>query len=211
MPDKQQTQITLSRVKRQTAYVPIVGTSPLIVHAWSQKARQELLAPQVSRTRAKKELRDQQAEYEGSIHWLDEDHTRSGFPSVALKAAIVGAARMFEGVTMTQLKPAIFINGEGPDRLIPIDGEVRCREDIVRVGGKGPGTGTAMTRWRGEYREWRMLLEVVYLPTVLDLDSVVALVDAAGVGGIGEWRPEKAPTGSYGTFMVDDSREILEA
>jgi len=38
-----------------------------------------------------------------------------------------------------------------------------------------------------------------------DEGSILALADAAGVGGIGEWRPTspKSATGSYGTFEVD--------
>ena len=36
-------------------------------------------------------------------------------------------------------------------------------------------------------------------------DQHAALVDAAGIGGVGEWRPTspKSATGSYGTFRVD--------
>ena len=39
---------------------------------------------------------------------------------------------------------------------------------------------------------------------MIDEASVIALVDAAGMGGVGEWRPSapKSATGSYGQFRV---------
>jgi hypothetical protein len=40
---------------------------------------------------------------------------------------------------------------------------------------------------------------------MLSAESVIAIVDAAGLGGVGEWRPSKAKTGLYGTFEVDPS------
>ena len=199
--------VTLIRLKRETAIVPIVGTSPLVVHAWSKKAREDVVGPHVGNARPRKELRDPQAEYLDSLYHLDGD--RTGFPASGIKAAIVTAARLFDGISMTTLKPAIHVSGEGPQQLIPIEGEHRLREDLVRIGGKGQGTGTATTRWRGEYVEWKMLVEVTYLSALLDLNSLVNLVDGAGVGGIGEWRPEKSPTGSLGTFKVDDTRDVV--
>ena len=50
------------------------------------------------------------------------------------------------------------------------------------------------------YREWSAMLTVEFVPSVIDLDSVVALVDAGGTNGVGEWRPEKS--GSFGTYEV---------
>ena len=40
------TQIALKRVQRQQARVEVKGTAPLIVHAWSTKAREMMLAAQ---------------------------------------------------------------------------------------------------------------------------------------------------------------------
>jgi len=76
-----------------------------------------------------------------------------------------------------------------------INGEPGMREDMVRV-----GMGTADIRYRAEYRDWSALIRVEFVPSVIDLGSVVALIDAGGTNGIGEWRPEK--NGSYGTYEV---------
>lgn len=75
------------------------------------------------------------------------------------------------------------------------------REDMVRV-----GTGTDL-RFRPEFHDWTALLTVTYVTTALDRGSLLALIDAGGMGvGVGEWRPEKR--GQNGTYTIDDSREV---
>ena len=69
------------------------------------------------------------------------------------------------------------------------------REDMVRV-----GMGTADIRYRAEYAKWRATLKVQFLPNLIDLGSVVALIDAGGMNGVGEWRPERS--GLNGTYRV---------
>ena len=64
-------------------------------------------------------------------------------------------------------------------------------------------SGTADLRYRAEYFPWSADVYVNFVPSLLSPDSVLALVDAAGLGGIGEWRPSKAKTGIFGTFRVD--------
>jgi hypothetical protein len=60
--------------------------------------------------------------------------------------------------------------------------------------------GTADIRYRAEYPEWSAVVRVEFAPHMIDAASVVALVDAGGRVGIGEWRPEKG--GIYGTYGV---------
>jgi hypothetical protein len=51
---------------------------------------------------------------------------------------------------------------------------------------------------------------VIYLPDVMSLDTIVALVDAGGFVGLGEGRPGSrlSQTGTWGTFQVDDNKEV---
>ncbi len=190
----QEESIEITAISKAIASVEIKGTSPLIVHAWSSKAKQMILDKQQGRKPAK-ELKDPQADYEASMYRLpDGGH---GFPVVAFKAATVGGARYFNGVTMVQMRQALFFRGDpsAPDLVrINTSGPI-MREDMVRV-----GMGTADIRYRAEYRDWAALRTVVYLPSVISLDSIVALVEAGGMGGIGEWRPEKG--GTFGTYEV---------
>ena len=193
-----QNTVSLKRIVREVAVVDIKGTAPLIVHRWSEKARTMMLDAQQGR-KTPKQLKDPQADYESSMYKF-EDGT-AGFPVMAFKSATVkGGGRLFgKAVKMTELRQLLIFlaNGVGTDgtQLVSIKGEATMREDMVRV-----GMGTADIRYRAEYRDWTAQLRIEFVPSVIDIDSVVALVDAGGTNGIGEWRPEKS--GSYGTYEV---------
>lgn len=186
-----------------TLYVPIIGTAPLIVHRWSEKAKRQMLDAQQGR-KTPREIRDPQADYESSLYRTADGGY--GYPVLAFKAATVGAARFFgRSVKMTELRQFIFLRGTLSDdktmQLVPIDGVPRMREDMVRV-----GTGTDL-RYRAEFVEWRAILQVVFVSSALSASSVLSLIDAGGLGvGVGEWRPEKR--GQNGTFEVDRTREV---
>lgn len=194
--------VHIARISAETLRVPIVGTAPLIVHAWSQKAKQAMLDAQQGR-KSPKEIRDPEADYRDSLYYTDDGY---GFPVLAFKAATVGAARFFgKSVRMTELRQFLFMNGvPSKDRatlLTPIEGEPRMREDMVRV-----GMGTDL-RYRGEFVDWRAVLTVTYVTTALSRESVLSLIDAGGLGvGVGEWRPERR--GQNGTYSLDSEREV---
>jgi hypothetical protein len=190
--------ISLHPLDLRIVEVPVVGDTEYISHRWSEKAKAMMLAAQTSKTRVKKQPKDPQADYEGSIYRLDDG--RSGIPAAAFKVAIVGACRLFEGVKMTHVKTVIRVLGEGPEQLVPIEAEPYMREDMVRL-----ETGVADIRYRAGFWPWAVLLRVRYVATVIDLSSVINLVDAAGQGGVGEWRPSapKSSSGSFGTFHVE--------
>lgn len=190
-------QIILTPIKRQTLLVQIEGLAPLIVHRFDEKAKRQILENQIkTKAKQKRPPQDPQAEYEASRYRLPDG--RDGFPAVGFKSAIVGAARLFDGVTLVQLKQAVFVRGEGSEQLVPLDAEPRMREDVTRF------QGSTGLRYRAEYFPWSVTLEVVHVPSVISPESVVALVNAGGLGGVGEWRPSapKSLTGSYGTFTV---------
>lgn len=190
--------ITLRRIERNTAKIDIRGVSPLIVNRWSEKAKQQMLDAQQTKARAKKEPKDPVALFESSKYLLPDG--RDGFPSVGFKAAIVHAARLFDGITQVMLKQTLYVHGDGPDQLVPLEYD-QCimREDTPRN-----ASGVADLRYRAMYWPWRATLTVEFLGSQLDNDSLVALIDAAGIGGIGEWRPTspKSATGTYGKFEV---------
>ena len=199
-------QIQLNKIDVETLNVPIIGTTPLIVHRWSDKAKRQMLDAQQGKKKVK-EVRDPQADYESSFYRIaTDDGDRYGFPVLAFKAATIGAARFYDkSVTMTSLRQMLFFKGiltkADPQQLVEIDGEPHMREDVVRV-----GQGTDL-RYRGEFTEWSAVLNVSYVTSSLSRDSVLSLIDAGGMGvGIGEWRPQKS--GEFGTYMIDHSREI---
>ena len=174
----------------------IVGESPLIVHAWSAKAKQEMLDKQMKRATPKKEAKDPEADYEACFYRLPDG--RYGFPTVAFKSAAVDAATQVSGLTKVFLRGAFHTVGE----LVPIIGEPRMREDMVKI-----GMGVADIRYRPEFPEWSADLEVRFNTNNLSLEQLVHLFNQAGFScGVGEWRPQK--DGSYGMFRVEQVHEL---
>lgn len=176
-----------------TVSIRIKGVTPLIVHKWSDKAKQMMLDTQMGKAKAKRPLKDPEQDYEDSMYKTEDGST--GFPATGFKAAIVGACRMIDGLPMTQAKIAIRVNGD----IVKINGQPRMREDMVRL-----QTGVADIRYRAEYPEWSATLSITYNKGMISLEQLVNLLNAAGFGGIGEWRPSapKSASGSYGCFEV---------
>jgi hypothetical protein len=196
-------EIQIDPIGVERIQVPIIGTTPLIVHRFSEKAKRQML-DNMQGKKTPKERKDPAAEFEGAFYRFEDGS--NGFPVIAFKAATVSAARFYgKDVTMTALRQYLFFRGEdGVDgvSLAPLEGEARMREDVVRVG-KG---GTDL-RYRPEFRKWSTVLDVTYVTSALTRSSVLGLIDAGGLGvGVGEWRPEKK--GEKGTYRVDPDRDV---
>jgi len=185
--------VALAPLEIKAMKLKLVGDAPLICHAWSQKAKQEMLDKQMGKAGAakKKKAKDPEQDFKDSLYvHPDGGH---GFPAVAFKAAAVSACRQ-GSLKMTVVRGAFHVVGE----LVKIDGKPTMREDMVRV-----GSGVADIRYRGEFKTWSCELVIRYNNT-LSAEQIVSLFEVAGFSvGIGEWRPEKSPTGGYGLFHVE--------
>jgi len=183
--------IELKKINIQLATIELVGDSPLIVHAWSEKVKRGMLDKQMKKAKGAQQAKDPQRDYEEAFYRL-EDGT-PGFPAIGFKASAVSAAGRFcEGMKMTEVRGAFHI----PCELVPILGKPNMREDMVRV-----GMGTADIRYRPEFKKWRASIPIRYNADKISLEQIVNLFNQAGFGvGVGEWRPEK--DGSYGMFHV---------
>lgn len=195
--------ISLDQIAAETLEVPIVGTAPLIVHRFSEKAKRQMLDATQGR-KTPKEPKDPHAEYDAAFYRM-KDGESFGFPAVAFKKATVGAARFYgKDVSMAALKQCMFFKGEpGADGqgLFPVSGEPQMREDVVTV-----GRGSDL-RYRPEFVEWSTTLTVTYVLSSLTRSSILSLIDAGGMGvGVGEWRPEKG--GDFGTYRIDPTRDV---
>jgi hypothetical protein len=176
--------------------ITLVGDSPLICHAWSSKAKKEMLAKQMKTAKMAKEAKDPQRDYEESLYHLPEGG--HGFPAVGFKSAAVTACSHVSGVTKVVSRGAFHIVGD----MVKIDGTPQPREDMVKI-----AMGTADIRYRGEFREWRCTFTVRYNAGVMSADQIVNLFNVAGFAvGVGEWRPER--DGSFGMFHVASPDEM---
>ncbi len=214
---KQEVGIELPQLNIGLMEITIIGDSPLIVHAWSHKAKRQMLDKQTKAAKGAREAKDPKADFEASMYRLADGGY--GFPSVGFKTSAVTAGTSIAGLTKIQARQAFHVIGEDVDvagafegsisrlNLVRIHGTPQMREDLVRV-----GMGTADLRYRAEFPEWHAKLLVRYNKNVLSEAQIMNLINTAGFAvGCGEWRPER--DGAYGMFHIADEKEMskLEA
>lgn len=215
---KENVGIELPKLDIRLMEVTVVGDSPLIVHAWSQKAKLEMLGKQMKVAKGAKEAKDPKADFEASLYRLADGGY--GFPSVGFKNAAVTACTSVAGITKIAARQAFHILGEDVDVHGAFEG-TKARHNLVRIDGGAPsmredtvriGMGTADLRYRGEFADWSAKLLVRYNGNVLSESQILNILNVAGFAvGVGEWRPEK--DGMSGMFHVADERDLarLEA
>ena len=117
-----------SNIDTQEGKIRIVGDSPLIMHAWSAKAKREMLGKQLGVTKtAAREKKNPVEDFVSSMYWLTpmpEEFTaetvaealrtaRFGFPVTAIKqAAITAAYQLGWTPNKTSLRGAFYIEPE---------------------------------------------------------------------------------------------------
>lgn len=202
--------------------IRIYGDTHLIMHAWSAKAKKEMLDAQQGKKKGKqKEPKNPVFDFVESIYWLDEkppitndmsvedsekafaefmqnNNPRFGFPATAFKqAAISSAYRMGWSKDKASIRGAFYIQGDENGMVEILSDMPTMREDMVRI-----GQGTADLRYRGEFRNWYADLNISYNKNGnYSLDSIVNMINAGGyICGVGEWRPER--DGTNGMFHV---------
>lgn len=205
--------IRIQRIQVEKIFVPIVGTAPLIVHRFDEKARKAMLEKQTAR-KSLREVRDPQAEYEACMYRIAVDNGKKGtgeawgFPVSAFRKATIGAARFYDkSVSMTGLRQMFMVKGvltkADPLALVAITGTPELREDTVKL-----PNGNAEVRFRAMFPEWSAMLEIDFVASSIEEESLLGLVEAGGqFVGVGDWRPEK--TGQFGTYEIGGTVEKL--
>lgn len=222
--------ITIKPLKKVTTNISIVGDTPLIIHAWGEKAKKQMLAAQQKTKKDKKamDIRDPFSEFMNALYWVTEkpeDDTpeafeeaiangaKFGFPTIAIKQAALSAAYR-AGVIPNQvgMKCSFFLNGAesysmgNGCELSVIDTKTppRCQEDMVKIGGM---TKVADLRYRPVFDDWRIHLKVTLIDTgAFTMESIINAIEMGGaMNGIGEWRMEK--NGEFGRYHVEIDEE----
>jgi len=207
---KEVKQILIPPLKIQRVDIKLVSYTPqdeLIMHAWSEKAKKEMLAKQKKEAKQGKEAKDPERDYRESLYWLnrkaphdridvqDADpakHELFGFKTIAFKASAVKAANDV-GISMTVTRRAFHIFGE----FVQVHYErMYMREDMVRLNG-----GVADIRYRGAFVNWWVVISAELNIGIMSPDQLANLFNTAGFAvGVGEWRPER--NGVSGRFRV---------
>jgi hypothetical protein len=191
----------------------IVGDTPLIVHAWSEKAKRLMLEKQTKAAAMAKEAKNPDEDFLQSLYTIEGGGY--GFPSVAIKDAMVTACTSVAGVTKVAARQAFRVVGEQAlvkgahpglvmrqDLVRILGSQPQMREDMVRI-----GMGTADIRYRGQFWPWCMEISLAYNKALLSDSQLVNLLNVAGFGvGVGEWRSEK--DGQFGAFHVAEVKEV---
>lgn len=214
MATKKTEVIEIRPIEIKKVTVRVVGDTPLIMHAWSEKAKRMMLEAQMGIAKGKKkEVKNPADDFIRSMYWLTpmpEDGTmesfeeaiangaRFGFPVTAFKQAAISAAyRMGWAKDKMSMRGAFFIDSD-ENGMIEIHSDTpEMREDMVKV-----GMGTADIRYRGEFKNWYADLTISYNANgQYSLENIVNIINAGGyVCGVGEWRPER--DGQNGMFHV---------
>ena len=214
MATKKTEVIEIRPIEIKKVTVRVVGDTPLIMHAWSEKAKRMMLEAQMGIAKGKKkEVKNPADDFIRSMYWLTpmpEDGTvesfeeaiangaRFGFPVTAFKQAAISAAyRMGWAKDKMSMRGAFYIDSN-ENGMIEIHSDApEMREDMVKV-----GMGTADIRYRGEFKNWYADLTISYNANgQYSLENIVNIINAGGyVCGVGEWRPER--DGQNGMFHV---------
>lgn len=199
--------------------VRVMGDTPLIMHAWDEKAKLILANPELAKL-YKKDPRNPVHSFIQSMYWITEkpqtkatmapedceelfaeavrNGARWGFPVTAFKQAAISAAyRMGWSKDKMSLRGAFYIDAD-ENGLVEIHSDTPVlREDMVKI-----GMGTADIRWRGEFRNWYADLDITYNASgQYSLEDIINIINAGGyICGVGEWRPER--DGQYGMYHV---------
>jgi hypothetical protein len=206
--------IEIRPIQIKTASIHIVGDTPLIMHAWSEKAKREMLEKQMKVTKTKaKDAKNPVEDFIRSMYWLTPmpeqmtqegfenaiaNGARFGFPVTAFKQAAISAAyRMGWAKDKMSMRGSFFITGDENQMLEIKSDPPIMREDMVKI-----GMGTADIRYRGEFRNWSADIEISFNENGQhSLEQIINIINAGGyVCGVGEWRPER--DGQYGMFHV---------
>lgn len=212
--------IEIKPIQMKTVQVTIEGDTPLIMHAWSEKAKRMMLEAQQGKKKGKaKEYKNPVADFITSMYWLEgmpdidgkdeeecmvlfeeaiENGAKFGFPITALKQAALSAAHRFGySKNKVSMQGIFFIETDYGDKLLIESDTPVMREDMVKL-----ATGVADIRYRGEFRNWKTTFRLKYNENGgYSLENIINIINAGGIAcGLGEWRVEK--DGDFGRYHV---------
>ncbi len=197
--------VVIPPLNKKVMEVTIVGDTDYISHAWSEKAKKQMLDKQMKKAKQGKQAKDPEQDYRESLYWLNKNgdripvknidpakHGMFGIRTISFKAAAVRAATDV-GLKMTDTRRAFHILGD----FVRIEyGELKMDESMVRI-----GSGVADLRYRGVFVDWSCKLQIQYNADLFSPEQIINLLNTAGFGvGVGEWRVER--DGSHGMFHV---------
>lgn len=196
----------------------IVGDTPLITHAWSEKAKREMLQKQVKAVKGGKDVRDPQSDFVSSLYEMGNGGY--GFPAMGFKNCVISAAHKDRGIARTAVLSALWIDADLV-RVRPALAGAICDMPLLRIYGTEPenredmvkiGSGlnkVANLAYRGQFSVWAMKVSGEFNSNIITAEALAFLIDEAGRAyGLGEWRNERK--GMFGAFHLASEDEEAE-
>jgi len=206
MPVKKDDAIEVMEIKQGRLVCNVLGTSPLVLNAMSNKVKRGLLSPSKKNAAEKASTlkHNPEDEFRESAYRATEKDapTRILFPSVAFKAALADAAKDIPGAAKAQVGRLTYVNGD----YVSVYGVPQLWMAVTR---SADMNRTPDIRTRAILPQWACQISITYIATILKEITVGRLLAAAGImRGVGDGRPEKGKL-SYGQFELvaaDDKR-----
>lgn len=200
----------------QKGEVWIKGTAPLVMHKFSDKAKNMMREKQAAGTTANtkkgnRAAKDFNALFEGARHRSFEGW--DGIPAAAFRNACIDACRLVN-YKMTMAKMSVVVEADGFDAtegtpLVKIiGGEPRQLESMVRL-----ATGVCDIAVRPQWLDWGARIRFKYDADQFTANDVVNLIARAGMQvGVCEGRPfSKNSNGmGWGTFEISTREEVVK-
>jgi hypothetical protein len=204
---KQEVQIIVNKIGLKEIKLNLLGTSPLIMNRFAQKAWQELLLPGRRENRAGLEQslkHDPHAEYRGALYRNRDPKTPTLFhiPNGMVHGALSSAALDLPGATKAKIERLTQVL----DVNINLYGTPELYMAMVR---NSDINRTPDVRTRPIFPEWACTVNISYVRDSLTEQAVFNLLGAAGlIVGLGDWRPQKG--GPFGRFTLvgDDDANL---
>ncbi len=206
MASTKKTDVKLPPLEIQRMKVKIRGISPLVMHAFDEKTRQQIEEKQTGRAMKGKAAKDVVECFNAARYVHD---AKDCLLAIHIKKAMMAAADLVD-MWKSEVAKALFVRGSlRAGEYIPILGaKPQMRRDAVRLASK-----VADLRYRPEYIDWRAEFVVEFNSRAITAEQILNLISVAGFScGIGENRPSKSG-GDWGRFELDmkTSKDIAEA
>lgn len=204
--------LTIKPPNFQVAVFTVTGTAPLVIHAFSAKARTQIIEKQKEGSQADKGRKRQPKDFDAAFNEARHLSTEGwdGIPAAAFRCAMIDACRT-AGFKMTLAKQAIHIIADGKDKA---DGT-----PLVRIIGDKPrcdmrparnDNGKVDIRTRPWWDEWGVKVRVRFDGDMFTVVDIANLLMRAGMQvGVCEGRPfSKNSAGmGWGTFTVEEPKK----
>jgi len=194
------------------AEVRIKGVTPLLTDRMTEEAIAKIMGDAEKTPRGAKKARDRNKEYEDSTYRLEshqfgyqeggEETTGTfGFPASGFRLACRDAARLIDGIAMTEANHAFI----PLDEHVPLEFSTR-KIRLDKVGGTTPKNPQTVTV-RAEFHDWKCILRFKFNADFLTIHQICNLLQHAGNSvGVGAWRVINK--GLHGQFEVEDVKVI---